>query len=146
VQNKKIYFSNRKQFLGFTMIELLIVLVIVGLLAALVGPALYKRIEPAKSSVAKAQIENFSSALNAYYIDTGDFPAEQQGLAALRVKPSGGENWQGPYLSKEIPLDPWGQAYLYRSPGRSGGFEIVSMGKDKAEGGDGENQDIESWR
>lgn len=146
MQNKKKYFSSKNQLLGFTMIELLIVLVIVGLLAALVGPALYKRIEPAKSSVAKAQIENFASALNAYYIDSGDFPTEQQGLAALRVKPSGVDNWQGPYLSKEIPSDPWGLAYIYRSPGRSGGFEIVSMGKDKAEGGDGENQDIESWR
>ncbi len=140
------HFEVKKQAKGFTMIELLIVLVIVGLLAALVGPALYKRIEPAKSSVAKAQIENFSSALNAYYIDTGDFPTEQQGLAALRVKPSGADNWQGPYLNKEIPLDPWGAAYLYRSPGRSGGFEIVSLGKDKTEGGDGDNQDIESWR
>lgn len=146
--------SNRKNRMinrrlsedGFTMIELLIVLVIVGLLAALVGPALYKRIDPAKSSVAKAQIENFSGALNGYFIDTGEFPSEQQGLQALRTKPSGIENWLGPYLSKEVPKDPWGSDYLYRAPGQNGGFDIISYGKDKVEGGQEENQDIVSWK
>lgn len=130
---------------GFTMIELLIVLVIVGLLAALVGPALYQRISPAKVSTAKAQMENFSSALNTYFIDTGEFPSEQQGLNALRNKPSNVENWLGPYLSKEVPQDPWNNQYIYRSPGRNGGFEILSFGKDGVEGGEGENADVVSW-
>ena len=127
------------------MMELLVVLVIVGLLAALVGPTLYKRINPAKQSIAQTQIENFMSALDAFFIDTGDFPSQQQGLEALRTQPAGGSNWQGPYLKKAIPPDPWGNPYVYRSPGRNGGYEIVSLGKDGAEGGEGDDADIESW-
>jgi len=130
---------------GFTMMELLIVLVIVGLLAALVGPSLYKRVNPAKASVAKAQIQNFSGALDAYFVDVGDFPSDAEGLAALRVKPAGAEGWQGPYLKKEVPLDPWSRPYVYKSPGRNGGYEIVSHGKDGAQGGEGDNADINSW-
>lgn len=125
--------------------ELLIVLVIVGLLAALVGPTLYKRINPAKSSVASAQIENFMSALDAYFVDNGNFPTEQEGLAALRKQPSNLLTWNGPYLKKEIPLDPWGVPYIYRVPGRNGGYEIVSYGADKAEGGTGDGADVVSW-
>lgn len=130
---------------GFTMMELLIVLVIIGLLAALVGPILFQRINPAKQSVARAQIENFMTALDSYFIDTGHFPTAQQGLAALRVKPEGESKWAGPYLKKEIPNDPWGNAFQYRAPGRNGGYEITSPGADGREGGDGENQDINSW-
>ncbi len=130
---------------GFTMIELLIVLVIIGLLAALVGPALFQRIAPAKQSAARAQIENFMTALDTYYIDTGHFPTSQQGLAALRTRPENEPKWNGPYLKKEIPKDPWGNAFQYRSPGRSGGYEIASLGADGKEGGEGDNQDINSW-
>lgn len=125
--------------------ELLIVLVIVGLLAALVGPTLYKRVNPAKSSVARAQIENFMKALDGYFIDNGEFPDTQQGLNALRTKPASASTWNGPYLKKDIPTDPWGSPYVYRSPGRSGGSEIVSYGSDKAEGGQGDGKDITSW-
>jgi general secretion pathway protein G len=130
---------------GFTMMELLVVLVIVGLLAALVGPTLYKRINPAKQSVAQAQIENFMAALDAFFIDNGEFPTEQQGLLALREKPAGVNTWHGPYLKKVIPKDPWGNPYVYRSPGRNGGYEIIALGKDGSEGGEGGGQDIVSW-
>ena len=131
---------------GFTLIELLVVLVIIGLLAALVGPSLYQRISPAKESAARAQIENFATALDGFLVDIGRYPTTQEGLNALRVKPEGTDKWKGPYLKKEIPLDPWGQAYVYRAPGRSGGYEIVSYGADGREGGDGENADIASWQ
>lgn len=130
---------------GFTMMELLIVLVIIGLLAALVGPTLYKQISPAKASVASAQIENFMSALDAYFIDTGTFPSNQQGLSALREKPSSVSSWNGPYLKKELPKDPWGNPYVYKSPGRNGGYEIMSYGSDGAAGGQDDARDITSW-
>ena len=130
---------------GFTMMELLIVLVIIGLLAALVGPALFQRIAPAKESVARAQIENFMTALDSYFIDTGHFPSSQQGLQALRVQPEGEARWKGPYLKKEIPGDPWGNPFVYRAPGRNGGYEILSLGTDGREGGEGEGRDVTSW-
>jgi general secretion pathway protein G len=130
---------------GFTLMELLIVLVIIGLLAALVGPTLYQRIKPAKQSAARAQIENFATALDNFYIDSGRYPTTQEGLKVLRTKPEGLEKWNGPYLKKEIPADPWGNPYIYRAPGRSGGYEIISYGADGREGGEGEDQDINSW-
>lgn len=130
---------------GFTLMELLLVLVIIGLLAALVGPTLYQRIKPAKESAARAQIENFATALDSYYIDVGRYPNTQEALKALRTKPEGVEKWNGPYLKKEVPMDPWGAAYVYRAPGRNGGYEIVSYGADGREGGEGENADINSW-
>ncbi|GAB2191558.1 type II secretion system major pseudopilin GspG [Sessilibacter sp. MAH1] len=136
---------NVRKKSGFTLMELLIVLVIVGLLAALVGPTLYKKISPAKQSTARAQIENFIVALDSYFIDTGEFPSAQQGLNALRESPSGVNNWQGPYLQKKVPNDPWGNPYIYRVPGRNGGYEILSLGKDNSEGGEGNNKDVVSW-
>lgn len=131
---------------GFTLMELLLVLVIVGLLAAVVGPTLYQRITPAKETAARMQIENFAAGLDNFLVDIGRYPATQEGLKALRAKPDGSEKWNGPYLKKEIPNDPWDNAYVYRSPGRSGGYEIVSFGADGREGGEGENADIESWK
>ena len=130
---------------GFTLMELLLVLVIIGLLAALVGPALYQRIKPARESVARAQIENFGTALDAFLLDTGRYPTTQEGLKALRVKPEGVDKWNGPYLKKDVPTDPWGNPYVYRTPGRNGGYEIVSYGADGKEGGEGDNADINSW-
>lgn len=131
---------------GFTLMELLVVLVIVGMLAALVGPTLYQRIKPAKQSAAKAQIQNFMTALDSYFIDVGSFPTTQSGLNALRQRPQGVNKWNGPYLKKEIPNDPWGNAFVYRAPGRSGGYEIASFGADGREGGQEENRDITSWQ
>ena len=132
---------------GFTLMELLLVLVIVGLLAAVVGPTLYQRIQPAKETAARVQIESFAVALDSFLVDVGRYPSTQEGLAALRIPPAGGaERWHGPYLKKELPADPWGQPYVYRAPGRSGGYEIISYGADGREGGEGENADINSWQ
>lgn len=130
---------------GFTLIELLVVLVILSLLAALVGPALVERLKPARRTVALTQLEEFSSALESFYIDVGRYPATDEGLRALHEKPQGVRNWKGPYLKKNVPPDPWGNPYAYRAPGRNGGYEIVSFGADGKEGGDGENADINSW-
>lgn len=130
---------------GFTLTELLVVLVIIGLLAALVGPVLYQRINPAKESVARAQIENFMSALDSYYLDIGKFPTQQQGLVALRTRQEAESKWNGPYLKKDIPADPWGNPFIYHTPGRNGGYEIISYGADGKEGGEGDNADINSW-
>jgi general secretion pathway protein G len=130
---------------GFTLMELLLVLMIIGMLAALVGPTLYQRIKPAKQSATRAQLANFSTALDAFYVDCERYPTTQEGLTALRDRPEGAEKWNGPYLKKEVPMDPWGHPYVYRAPGRSGGYEIVSYGADGREGGDGDNADINSW-
>jgi general secretion pathway protein G len=135
----------KKNRQGFTLMELLVVLVIIGLLAALVGPSLYQRIKPAKQSAASAQISNFSTALDTFFVDVGRYPTTQEGLLALRKKPDGVAKWNGPYVKKEIPLDPWGNPYQYRAPGRNGGFDIISFGADGREGGEDENKDINSW-
>ncbi|MCG8011529.1 MAG: type II secretion system major pseudopilin GspG [Candidatus Thiodiazotropha sp. LLP2] len=138
--------SFRHKLEGFTLIELLVVLLIIGLLAGLAGPALYQKIKPARHSAAKAQIQNFMSALETYAIDVGDYPDTQDGLQALRIKPASATGWLGPYINKEIPNDPWGMPYQYRVPGRSGGYEIISFGADKQEGGDDDARDVLSWR
>ena len=131
---------------GLTLIELMVVIVILGLLAALVAPKMFGRIGEAKQKAAKAQIELFGTALDSFRLDVGKYPATSEGIQALRVKPSGLENWNGPYLPKEIPLDPWGHAYNYRSPGEHGDYDLYSFGADNAAGGEGENQDIVSWK
>ncbi len=131
---------------GFTLIELMVVIVILGLLAALVIPKMFGKIGEAKQKAAMAQIELFGTALDFFRLDVGKYPATSEGLQALMVKPSGLENWNGPYLPKEIPLDPWGHAYNYRSPGEHGDYDLYSFGADNASGGEGENQDIVSWK
>jgi general secretion pathway protein G len=125
--------------------ELLLVLVIIGLLSAIVAPSLYQRIKPAKDTAVREQMGNFSVALDSFFVDMGRYPVTSEGLNVLRVKPDGGEMWKGPYLQKEIPTDPWGKSYVYRSPGRNGGYEIISFGEDGREGGEGDNADINSW-
>ncbi len=137
--------GKRRVEAGFTLMELLVVLVIVGLLAAFVGPLIYQRISPAKQTAARSQIESFAIALDTYLIDVGQSPPTEQGLASLRTNP-GEATWKGPYLRKEVPLDPWGASYVYRAPGRSGGYEIISYGSDRIEGGADDAADIESWR
>jgi len=138
--------NDRQRQRGFTLIEILIVVIIIGLLAGLVGPKLFKQVGGAKQKTAKAQIALFGTALDAFRLDVGRYPTTEEGLKALREKPSGAETWQGPYLPKEIPVDPWGRAYVYKSPGEQGEYEIVSHGLDGAEGGEGENQDVVSWK
>lgn len=130
---------------GFTLTELLVVLVILGLLAALVGPNLYNRIKPAKQSVASAQIEHFATALDSFYVDMGRFPTSAEGLSALQNKPRNAKRWLGPYLKKQLPLDPWDNQYIYRMPGQHAGYDIISFGADGKLGGDGEQSDITSW-
>ena len=131
---------------GFTLIEILVVIIIIGLLAALVGPRLFGKVSTAKLSAAKAQIELFGTALDTFRLDVGKYPTTEEGLKALREKPSGVEGWNGPYLPKEIPLDPWKRPYIYKSPGEHGDYDLISHGLDGAEGGEGENQDVVSWK
>ncbi len=131
---------------GFTLIELLIVMVILGLLAGLVGPKMWGRLGSAKQKTAKSQIALFETALDSYRLDSGRYPTTEQGLQALRTKPSDVEKWDGPYLPKEIPADPWGNPYQYRSPSDHGDYEILSLGADKMPGGEGENSDVVNWK
>ena len=138
--------ENRKSEQGFTLIEILVVIIIIGLLAALVGPRLFGKVGMAKLKAAKAQIELFGTAFDAFRLDTGRYPTSEEGLKSLREKPSGIENWEGPYLPKEIPVDPWGKPYVYKAPGEHGDYDLISYGLDGAEGGEGENQDIVSWK
>ncbi|MBN1278039.1 MAG: type II secretion system major pseudopilin GspG, partial [Deltaproteobacteria bacterium] len=119
---------------GFTLIEVLIVMVILGLLAALVGPRMFGKVGKSKQNAAKAQISLFGTALDTYRLDVGRYPKTEQGLQALRVKPDGEEKWDGPYVSKEIPLDPWGNPYIYESPSEHGDYAITSLGADGSAG------------
>jgi len=130
---------------GFTLVELLVVMIIIGLLAALVGPRFIRQEEKAKVKAAKAQIELLSTALDTFRLDVGRYPTSQEGLEALRTQPGGIERWDGPYLKKDVPVDPWGKAYVYKSPGEHGPFDIISYGADGTAGGDGDNRDITSW-
>ncbi|MDZ5634615.1 type II secretion system major pseudopilin GspG [Janthinobacterium sp. GMG1] len=130
---------------GFTLLELLVVIVIIGLLAAYVGPKYFAQLGKSEVTVAKAQIEAFEKSLDTYRLDVGRYPTTEEGLAALLVAPpAAGTRWNGPYLKKAVPLDPWGHAYQYRAPGSKGEYDIVSMGKDGQPGGGGENADISS--
>ena len=131
---------------GFTFLELLVVITILGIIAAIVAPRFIGRVGPARLKAAKAQIGMFETALDTFKLDTGRYPTTEEGLKALREKPSGVENWQGPYLPKEIPVDPWGRPYAYKCPGDHEEFDLVSHGLDGVEGGEGESQDIASWK
>ena len=137
--------NDRKQR-GFTLIELMVVLSIIAMLAALVVPRLFKNVDKSKMQTTKAQISALESALDAYRLDVGSYPTTDQGLQALRVKPSGVEHWDGPYLPKDIPLDAWSHPYVYKSPSEHGDYEIVSYGGDGQPGGEGVNADIVSWK
>lgn len=131
---------------GFTLIELMVVMIILGLLAALVAPRFVGKVGKAKVKTAKAQIELLGSALDDFRLDNGRYPTTEEGLDALRHKPPGLPNWDGPYLPKEVPLDPWGRPYHYKCPGEHGDYDLFSYGKDGVQGGEKENQDIVSWK
>jgi len=130
---------------GFTLVELLVVMIIIGLLAALVGPRFIRQEEKAKIKATQAQIELLGTALDTFRLDVGRYPTTEEGLQALRQNPGGLERWDGPYLKKEVPLDPWGKSYVYKSPGEHGSFDILSYGADGVSGGEGDNRDITSW-
>lgn len=131
---------------GFTLIELLVVLAIISLMAGLVGPKVMKHLGDAKTKAARLQISDLGIALDSYKLDVGRYPNSNEGLSALVEQPSGVNGWSGPYLSKnKIPKDPWEVDYKYRSPGEHGSFDIVSLGSDNREGGEGEDRDVVSW-
>jgi len=131
---------------GFSLIELLVVLVIMGLLASIVGPQVMKHIGRAKTDSARLQIADLGAALDVYYLEVGSYPTTEQGLNALIQAPAGADGWNGPYLKKKrIPADPWGRDYHYRSPGEHGVYDLYTLGKDNQEGGDKDNRDVHSW-
>ncbi len=137
---------ERRRQRGFTLIEIMVVMVIIGLLMALVGPNLIGRSEKAKVQAAAMQIERLGTVLDTYRLDTGRYPSSQEGLAALVQKPSSAERWDGPYLTKGIPKDPWNRPYVYRSPGDQGRpYDLYSLGADGAPGGQGDNRDVTNF-
>ena len=129
---------------GFTLIELLVVVVIIGLLTAYVGPRYFGQVAKSEVNAAKAQIDAIEKALEQYRLDVGRYPPSEVGLAALMARPADEPKWEGPYLKRSVPADPWGRPYIYRSPGERGDFDLISLGKDGQPGGRGENADIGS--
>jgi general secretion pathway protein G len=130
---------------GFTLLELLVVMVIIGLLAGYVAPRYFAQIGKSEMKAARAQINALEKALDQYRLDTGHYPTTEQGLAALMTKPNDETRWEGPYLRRAVPLDPWGNAYVYKSPGEHGDIDLLSYGKDGQPGGTGEAADITNW-
>ena len=134
---------SRRAARGFTLLELLVVIVIIGLLAAYVGPKYFSQLGKSEVTIARAQIEAFDKSLDTYRLDVGRYPTTEEGLAALVTAPaSATAKWNGPYLKKGVPPDPWGHPYQYRSPGSKGEYDIISTGKDGQPGGTGEDADI----
>ena len=132
---------------GFTLVEMLVVITIIALIMGIVGPRVLNYLSESKAKAAKIQIESFASALDLYYLDTGRYPGGSEGLAALVRKPGNITSWNGPYLKGgQVPPDPWGNPYVYRSPGQNGPYDILSYGSDGTEGGTGTAQDITSWQ
>ena len=131
---------------GFTLLELLVVLGIIAMLAGLVGPQVMKHMGESKVKAAKVQIEDLAQTLDMYKLDVGSYPTSEQGLTALVENPGDIQRWNGPYLRKsKVPLDPWNQEYHYTSPGEHGKFDLTSLGADGKQGGEGEDQDLNSW-
>jgi general secretion pathway protein G len=131
---------------GFTLLELLVVMVIIGLLAGFVAPRYFAQVGKSQVKVARAQIDGLDKALEQYRIDVGHLPTTEQGLAALNTAPQGELNWAGPYLKKAVPLDPWGKPYIYVEPGtHNNDFDLLTLGKDGREGGTGEAADLGNW-
>lgn len=129
---------------GFTLVELLVVMAIIAMLAALVGPKLFPKLGKGKQAAAKAQIELLGQALDQYRLDVGRYPTTQETLTSLVSSP-GIDGWDGPYLKKALPADPWGRPYVYTCPGSYGEYDLVSHGRDGQTGGEGEDKDINSW-
>ncbi|WP_175649759.1 type II secretion system major pseudopilin GspG [Pseudomonas sp. Marseille-P9899] len=127
---------------GFTLLELLVVLVVLGLLAGIVAPRYFSQLGRSEAKVARAQIEGLAKALDLYRLEVGRYPSSEQGLQALVTAPSDESRWTGPYLQKKVPDDPWGHPYIYRYPGENNEYDLFSLGKDGQPGGDGENAEI----
>lgn len=137
--------ARRSLTRGMTFIEMMVVLAIIGLLLALVGPQFIGQVGKAEVQAARQQIQLLETALDTLRLDVGRYPTTQEGLETLRTRPFGLDRWDGPYLKKNVPLDPWGNPYLYRSPGKYGSFDLFSYGADGVQGGEGENADITNW-
>lgn len=138
-------YLGRSRAAGFTLLELLVVMVIIGLLAGFVAPRFFAQIGKSEVKIARAQMDGLEKALDQYRLDVGSYPSTEQGLGALNERPAGLSRWAGPYLKKGVPLDPWGRAYVYTSPGQHGDYDLVSLGKDGQPGGKDEAEDIVSW-
>ncbi|MGD0309520.1 MAG: type II secretion system major pseudopilin GspG [Acidobacteriota bacterium] len=138
---------KRNEESGFTLIELIVVLVILTMLAALVVPNVFKHLSQSKSQIARLQIAEFEGALQMFAFDVGRYPTNAEGLEALVSNPGNLDAWKGPYLKKTLPMDPWGKPYLYRFPGtHNNEFDLFSYGPDGVEGGEGDNADITNWK
>jgi general secretion pathway protein G len=137
---------NGKRSLGFTLIELIAVLIILGLIASIVAPNVMKRVGGARAKTARVQLEELGAALDLYFLELGQYPSSEEGLEALIEQPSEAPQWNGPYLKKsKVPDDPWGNPYRYEFPGKHGDYDLASLGADNAEGGEGDNADVTSW-
>jgi general secretion pathway protein G len=130
---------------GFTLLELLVVMVIIGLLAGYVGPKYFSQIGKSEIKAARAQIDALGKAIDQFRLDIGRYPTTEEGLAVLIAKPINLPKWEGPYLTKSVPVDPWGNPYVYKAPGSHGDYDLLSYGKDGRPGGDAENADITNW-
>ncbi len=138
--------KSPNSYRGFTLLELLVVMVIIGLLASYVGPKFFSQIGKSEVKAARAQIDALEKALDQYRLDLGRYPTTEQGLAVLMERPAGEQKWSGPYLKKAVPNDPWGRPYVYRQPGEHGEYDLLSLGKDGQPGGTGEAEDINNWQ
>jgi len=139
--------NGNKNNRGITLIESLAVMVIIAMFATIVGQRLFRNVEKARQTTAKAQINEFESVLDAFKLDVGRYPTSEEGLQSLRVRPGSVERWDGPYLRKDIPPDPWQRPYVYRFPSQHGGdYDLYSLGADGQEGGEGENADVTNWK
>ncbi len=140
------FLRRRRRDDGFTLLEMLVVLAIMGLLAAIIAPQVLKYVGTSRTRTAQVQIQNVVAALDLYQLDVGRYPTQEEGLAAVITAPSNAEGWNGPYLQRSAALiDPWGQPYLYRNPGRHGPIDVYSLGPDKGKGGGGEAADVGNW-
>jgi general secretion pathway protein G len=137
---------NKRQDRGITLIELVVVMVIIALFATMVGQRVFRNVDKAKQTAAREQIAQFESTLDLFRLDVGRYPTTEEGLQALQVKPANIEGWDGPYLKQDVPLDPWGHQYVYRCPGQHGDFDLMALGLDGQEGGDGNNADVVNWK
>lgn len=145
------YAARSRTNRGFTLLEVLVVIIVLGLLAGLVGPQIMGRVSEARGATARTQIEMISVALDSYRLDNGRYPTTQQGLQALRAAPVSeprANNWRGPYLRREVPMDPWGRPYQYVSPGEQNpqSYDLFTLGLDGLAGGEGEDSDINNWQ
>lgn len=140
--NKVINMDTKRSQFGFTLLELLVVMVIIGLLVGYVGPKYFSQLGKSEIKAARAQISAVRKAVDMYRLNMGHYPSQESGLSALSVAPANEPKWQGPYLEKELPVDPWGQPYMYRIPGEKNEYDVFSYGKDGRPGGVDENADL----